>query len=90
MPAAQYDLTYYLDTARQLAAQVAAGADRIDQERQLPPEFAGEIADQGFFRLLMPRSLGGAELAHPDFLRILEEFAAADGSVGWCLNQNNV
>ena len=90
MPAVQYDLTYYLDTARQLAAHVAAGADRIDQERQLPPEFAGEIADQGFFRLLMPRSLGGAELAHPDFLRILEVFAAADGSVGWCLNQNNV
>jgi alkylation response protein AidB-like acyl-CoA dehydrogenase len=51
---------------------------------------AGEIADQGFFRLLMPRSLGGAELEHPDFLRILEVFAAADGSVAWCLNQNNV
>jgi alkylation response protein AidB-like acyl-CoA dehydrogenase len=29
-------------------------------------------------------------LDHLDFLRILEVFAAADGSVAWCLNQNNV
>lgn len=90
MPATQYDVGQYLDTARQLAAHVADSADRIDRERQLPPELAGEIADEGFFRLLMPRSLGGAELEHPDFLRILEVFAAADGSVAWCLNQNNV
>lgn len=90
MPAARHDVASYLDTARQLAAHVAASADRIDRERQLPPELAGEIADQGFFRLLMPRSLGGAELDHLDFLRILEVFAEADGSVAWCLNQNNV
>jgi alkylation response protein AidB-like acyl-CoA dehydrogenase len=90
MPATQYDVGYYMDTARQLAVHVAAHADRIDLERQLPPELAGEIADKGFFRLLMPRSLGGAELDHLDFLRILEVFAAADGSVAWCLNQNNV
>ena len=29
-------------------------------------------------------------MAHPDFLNILEMFAAADASVAWCLNQNNV
>ena len=48
------------------------------------------MADAGFFRLLLPQELGGAQLAHPDFLRILEMFAAADASVAWCLNQNNV
>ena len=90
MPIAQHDIGYLLDTARELAARVAANADRIDCERQIPPELAGEIADKGFFRLLVPRSLGGAELGHLDFLRILQVFAEVDGSTAWCINQNNV
>ena len=90
MPIAQHDIGYFLDTARELADRVAANADRIDCERQIPPEVAGEIADKGFFRLLVPRSLGGAELGHLDFLRILQVFAEVDGSTAWCINQNNV
>ena len=90
MPLAQHDIEYFLDTARDLAGQVAANADRIDCERQIPAELSAEIADKGFFRLLVPRSLGGAELDHPDFLRILQIFAEADGSTAWCINQNNV
>ena len=80
----------YLGNARPLAEQTAEAADRIDLDRQMPGELANALADGGFFRLLLPRSLGGAEMAHPDFLRILEAFAPADASVGWCLNQNNV
>lgn len=90
MPATQHDIEHYLSTARELAEHVAVNADRIDSDRQLPAELAAELADKGFFRLLMPRSLGGAELGHLDFLRILEVFGAVDGSTGWCINQNNV
>lgn len=90
MPIAQRDIEYYIDTAREMAAGVAANADRIDAERQIPSEIADKIADKGFFRLLVPRSLGGAELEHPDFLRVLEIFAEADASTAWCINQNNV
>ena len=86
----QHDIECYIDTARKLAERVAAQADQIDSERQIPAKLAAEFADQGFFRLLLPRSLGGAQLDHPDFLRILEIFADADGSTGWCINQNNV
>ena len=86
----QHDFEHYFDTAHKLAERVASQADQIDDERQIPAELAGEIADKGFFRLLMPRSLGGAQLDHPDFIRILEIFSAADGSTGWCINQNNV
>ena len=90
MTTVSHDIEHYLDAARDLAIRVAAEANRIDADRQIPAELAGELADQGFFRLLLPRSLGGAELSHPDFRRILEVFAAADGSTGWCINQNNV
>ena len=36
------------------------------------------------------RSLGGAEMEHPDFLKVVRVFAEADASVAWCINQNNV
>jgi alkylation response protein AidB-like acyl-CoA dehydrogenase len=90
MATAQHEIEYYLEAARELAGKVAATADRIDDDRQIPTELAEELADRGFFRLLLPRSLGGAQLDHPDFLRVLEIFAAVDASTGWCLNQNNV
>lgn len=90
MSTVQCDIGYYLDTAHELASQLVVHTDRIDSERQLPPEITNDMADKGFFRLLVPRSLGGAELEHPDFLKIVEIFAEVDASTAWCVNQNNV
>ena len=90
MTATGYDIGSYLEAARDLAAKAARHAGHIDDARELPAELAGEIADRGFFRLLVPRSMGGAELDLPDFLRVVEVFAAADASTAWCINQNNV
>ncbi|ETX03167.1 MAG: hypothetical protein ETSY2_34025 [Candidatus Entotheonella gemina] len=90
MSTVQCDIGYYLDTAHDLADRISAHTDRIDSERQLPPEITGEMADKGLFRLLIPPSLGGAQLDHPDFLKIVEIFAEVDASAAWCLNQNNV
>lgn len=84
------DSEKYIEKARELAALVAANTGRINEERKIPTNVSDEIADAGFFRLLMPRNLGGAQLDHPDFLRIVQIFAEADGSVGWSMNQNNV
>lgn len=90
MTTTQRDTDYYIDTARRLAELVAANADAVNEQRQIPTDVANAIADAGFFRLLMPRALDGAQLDHPDFLRIVRIFAEADGSVGWSINQNNV
>ena len=90
MIAKERDTEYYIDKARELAALIAANTDRINEQRKIPTDVSDEIADAGFFRLLMPRNLGGAQLDHPDFLRIVQIIAAADGSVGWSFNQNNV
>jgi indole-3-acetate monooxygenase len=90
MPLAPDNPDTYLTKAQELAPRVAAASDRISEARELPPELFAELADNGFFRLFVPRSLGGAELDYLEYLRILETFAYADGSTGWCLNQNNV
>ena len=90
MTTSQIDVDSYIENARELAGLVSTVADRITEERSIPAEVSNEMADRGFFRLLLPRSLGGAELEHPDFRRIVGIFARADASVGWCVNQNNV
>ena len=86
----EQEASRYLDIARKMARQAAEAADRIDEERRLPPELAADMADAGLFRLLVPRSLGGAELDFMAYLGIVEVFARADGSTAWCVNQNNV
>ena len=87
---AERDTCLYLNVSLGMARRAAAAADRIDDERRLPPELAADMADKGLFRLLVPRSLGGAELDYADYLRIVDVFARADGSTAWCVNQNNV
>lgn len=80
----------YLSAARELAKAVGKASAEIAERRRIPVDLSNKIADGGFFRLLLPKSLGGAEMAHPDFLKIVRVFAEADASVGWCVNQNNV
>ena len=75
--------------ARALAPTIEAAADRIERERKLPPELVQALLDAGIFTLLLPRSLGGAELDLPTHVRVIEELARADGSVAWCVGQAN-
>ena len=80
----------YLTAAREFAPRIAKVVDRIDRERELPEELFAELADKGFFRLLVPRSLGGGEIDYLEHLSIVQTFAEVDGSTAWCINQNNV
>ena len=79
-----------LARAQALAPRIAAAADAIDQARELPADLADEMKAQGLFRLLVPRSVGGEEMDWPDYLDVVRTVAAADASVGWCLNQGAV
>ena len=87
---AEREFCRLLDVSHEMASRAAAAADRIDEERRLPPELAADMAGEGLFRLLVPRSLGGHELDFLDYLAIVDVFARADGSTAWCVNQNNV
>ena len=90
MESSQNNPGSYLTTARKLASRVAAAADDIDRERELPDALFTELADNGFFRLLVPRSLGGGEIDYLEHLSIVQTFAEVDASTAWCINQNNV
>jgi len=50
----------YLRRARELAPSSLAAADEIECRRELPEPIVAALVERGFFRLLLPRSLGGA------------------------------
>jgi alkylation response protein AidB-like acyl-CoA dehydrogenase len=77
----------YVRRAREFAPELAAAADEIECRRELPEPVIAALAERGFFRLLLPRSLGGAELLPASFVPVIEEIAKADASTAWCLNQ---
>jgi alkylation response protein AidB-like acyl-CoA dehydrogenase len=79
--------TSMLETARALAPTIASYADRVESERRLPAPLADALHAAGLFRMLLPRSLGGAELDPPTFVQVMEEVAKVDASTAWVLGQ---
>lgn len=81
---------HYAETAHHLAQLASSASDQIEAERRIPDHIIDKLIDEGFFRLLLPKSLGGVQMDHPSFLKIVRIFAEADASTAWCINQNNV
>ena len=77
----------YVERARALAPMLAAASDEIEERRQLPEHVVEALIEGGFFRLLLPRSLGGAELDPVTYVQVLEEIAKADPSTAWSLGR---
>jgi alkylation response protein AidB-like acyl-CoA dehydrogenase len=90
-PAATTEFTgaALLAAARRLAPSIEAAAGMIERDRLLPSGLVDALFDAGLFTMLLPASLGGAELDLPSFARTVEEIARADGSVAWCIGQAN-
>src|ERR1051326_3541505 len=79
----------YLARARALRPLIASAADEAERRRELTPEVVDAIIERGIFRMLLPRSLGGAELDPLTYTAVLEILAQGDGSTAWCLGQNS-
>jgi alkylation response protein AidB-like acyl-CoA dehydrogenase len=77
----------YVRRAGEFAPELAAAAVEIERRRELPEPVVNALAERGFFRRLLPRSLGGAELLPASFVPVIEEIAKTDASTAWCLNQ---
>src|SRR6516162_4959173 len=86
-PGAQAPNIDYLGRARELGPELEAAAEDIERRRELPESIIEALIEQGLFRLLLPRALGGAELRPAAYVVVLEEIAKHDASVSWCLGQ---
>src|SRR6266436_5482310 len=70
-----------------LHPQDDATAEEIERRRELPEPIVEALIERGLFRLLLPRSLGGAELRPAVYFEVIEEVAKHDASTAWCLGQ---
>lgn len=76
-----------LAAAQALAPTIRSCADQIEADRELPRPLFEALADAGFFKLLLPRAIGGNELDLPTYVRTLEILGRADASTAWVVNQ---
>jgi alkylation response protein AidB-like acyl-CoA dehydrogenase len=79
----------YLAAVGDIAPALAAAGEEIDRRRELPEAIVEGLIERGLFRLLLPHSLDGAELAPAQYVPIIEEIAKIDASTAWCINQNS-
>ena len=75
----------YIERARELVPMLREAGDAIERGREVTPEIVAAMKDRGIFRMLLPRSLGGAELDPLTYTEVLYTLAQGDGSTAWCL-----
>jgi indole-3-acetate monooxygenase len=79
----------YIARVREIAPSLAAASAEIDAERRLPEPLIDALIERGLLRMLLPCSLGGAELPPAQYVPVIEELARIDASAAWCVNQNS-
>ena len=79
-----------VERARALGTLIAREADEIERSRRLTEPVVSALIENGLYRSLLPKSLGGAEASLEVFMRMQEEIAKADASTAWCLGQCSV
>ena len=79
-----------VERARALAPLIKQEADEIERTRRLTEPVVTALIENGMYRALLPKSLGGAEVPLATFMQTQEEIAKADASTAWCLGQCSV
>jgi alkylation response protein AidB-like acyl-CoA dehydrogenase len=64
--------------------------DEIEHEQRMPKALVAQMQEAGFYRMVIPRSLGGLQVDPLTYLRVAELLAEAAGSVGWNIANNGV
>jgi indole-3-acetate monooxygenase len=64
--------------------------DEIEREQRIPPALFARLREAGFYKMVIPRSLGGLQIDTLTFLRAVEKLAEGAGSVGWNLANGGV
>jgi indole-3-acetate monooxygenase len=79
--------SHLLARARATAPVIAAAADEIEARCRLPPYVLDALHEAALFRMLLPRTVGGAEIEPATFVQVMEVIAEADASTAWCIGQ---
>ena len=87
---AEIDAQPVVQAAAALAPALRRYRDEIEREQRLPKPLVAELLAAGFYRLVIPRALGGIEADPLTYLRVVERLAEGVGSVGWNIANNGI
>jgi alkylation response protein AidB-like acyl-CoA dehydrogenase len=79
-----------VERARALQPLIEREANEIERTRRLTAPVVAALVENGLYRALLPKRLGGAEAPLEIFMQMQEEIAKADASTAWCLGQCGV
>ncbi len=80
---------YLIAQARALTPVLDAAAPRIEAACALPPDVLDALHAARFFRMLLPRSQGGAEIDLASFFEVICAIAEGDASTAWSVSQSS-
>src|SRR5438477_11566746 len=72
-----------VQAAAALQPELRSHRKEIEREQRLPKGLVEQLRAAGFYRMVIPRELGGLEVDPLTYLRVVELLAEAAGSVGW-------
>src|SRR5688572_886974 len=87
---ADIDAQPVVQAAAALRSVIRGYRDEIEREQRLPKALVQELHAAGFYKLIMPRALGGLQADPLTYVRVVELLAEAAGSVGWNVANNSI
>ena len=64
--------------------------EAVEREQRLPPALVARMRDAGFYRMVIPRALGGLQADPLTYIRVVELLAEGLGSAGWNIANNGI
>jgi indole-3-acetate monooxygenase len=71
--------------AAALRSVIRGYRDEIEREQRLPKALVEQFHAAGFYRLVIPRELGGLQADPLTYVRVVELLAEGAGAAGWNL-----
>ncbi|MDE2930702.1 MAG: acyl-CoA dehydrogenase family protein [Chloroflexota bacterium] len=78
-----------LEKVHELEPLIREHSERAEEERKVSSPVIDALRDAGFFRMWVPKALGGLEIDLPSSYRIFEALANIDSAVGWAVPNAN-
>ncbi|AVW92153.1 p-hydroxyphenylacetate 3-hydroxylase oxygenase component [Celeribacter baekdonensis] len=80
------DTTQIIDRVRAILPQIAANAQKAEDDRMVPAENIALLKGTGLHRAFQPKAYGGLEMPLPEFENAIALIATACGSTAWAFS----
>jgi alkylation response protein AidB-like acyl-CoA dehydrogenase len=87
---ADIDAQPVVQTAAAMYPALRECREETEREQRLPKALVEQMREAGFYRMVIPHSLGGLGVDPLTYLRVVELLAEGAGSVGWNLANNGI